>query len=468
MNFRQRASFLQKAKFHFVGIGGIGMCGLAELLFRLGAQVTGSDLTVNANTEHLKSLGLEIAQGHRPENVNSADVVVYSSAIKGTNPEIIYAKKEKIPLIPRAEALAEIMRFHRRGIAVAGTHGKTTTTSMVSAIFLHAQVEPTIVVGGRLDLISSTAQLGNGDWIIAEADESDGSFQKLNPELAIITNIDTDHLDFFQNFENLKIAFRQFAEHVPFYGALIACGDDLILREVLSPLTKTVLYYGFSKDCDYLIEGGPGQYSLRFQDQILGQFEPKVPGRHNALNATAAIVAGLQAGFDFKTCKEGLAHFAGVDRRFHFLGDLNGILLYDDYGHHPTEICATLQGVRERFPKSKIRAFFQPHRYSRTQLCWDDFLTCFQQADEVWITDVYPAGEAPISDITGQRLADQIRHPHVRYIEKSKWIDFLSLKSGSLAQTFTQGLERGDLLLTLGAGDLYKLGPGLLSSRKKV
>ena len=453
---------LKNSRFHFIGIGGIGMCGLAELLHRMGAIVTGSDLHLNPNTEHLQNLGLQVFQGHRAENVGPADVVVYSSAVSSANPEMLHAQRERIPRIPRAEALAEIMRLHQRGIAVAGTHGKTTTTSMTSAIFLHANVKPTIVVGGRLELISSTALLGSRDWMIAEADESDGSFQKLSPEIAIITNIDSDHLDYFKSFENLQKAFLEFAQRVPFYGVVIACGDDLILRKIFSDFSKPVLFYGFNSDNDFVIQGPPGRYSLLRDGKILGEFAPNYPGRHNVLNATAAIIAGLQAGFSFDTCSKGLSEFKGVDRRFHLLGQKQGIQFFDDYGHHPTEIRATLQGFRERFPDKKVRVLFQPHRFTRTQLCWNEFLTCFKDASEVWITDIYPAGEAPIANCTGEILATAVQHPHVTYIPKVKWFN---LSEAEACRPLVENLKDGDVFLTLGAGDIYKLGPQILKMK---
>ncbi len=471
MTISKRGVQLHESRFHFVGIGGIGMCGLAELLHNIGAKVTGSDQGENANTAHLKKIGIQIFKGHRPEQVGDVDVVVYSSAINSENPELKEARARKIPLIPRAEALAEIMRL-KRGLAVAGTHGKTTTTSMAAAIFLEAGSQPTIVVGGRLDLIQSTALLGQGDWLIAEADESDGSFKRLSPEIAIITNIDSDHLDYFKTFENLQKAFLSFAEKIPFYGATIICGDDQILKSLFENYPKTVFCYGFNENNDYVIRGSNGKYELFFDSKKLGEFQLHVPGTHNALNAVAAIVAGLRAGFSFEVCQEGLLRFQGVDRRFHFKGELKtptrdelkqsakeqakNILIYDDYGHHPTEVKATLQGFREKFPDRRIVVLFQPHRYSRTQNCWHEFTTCFSQCDVLFLTDIYSAGEKPMEGITSERLAHEIKHDHVEYLPKSE----------ELSQSLLKSLKSGDVFLTLGAGDVWKVGMALLQSEK--
>jgi UDP-N-acetylmuramate--alanine ligase len=447
---------LQDQKFHFVGIGGIGMCGLAELLHNMGAQVTGSDLSKNANTEHLKKLGVHIFKGHQSSSVGNADVVVYSSAVSESNPEIQAARAQRIPLIPRAEALSEIMRL-KRGVAVGGTHGKTTTTSLAASIFLEAKNEPTIMIGGRLDLIQSTAKLGAGEWMIAEADESDGSFSKLSPEIAIVTNIDSDHLDYFKTFENLQKAFWDFAGKVPFYGLCIACGDDLIVRQTFKDFPKRILFYGFGEANDYVIKGSHGRYELVEGGISLGFFHIKVPGVHNALNATAAIVAGLKAGIDFDTCCKGLLKFEGVDRRFQFKGEAGAVKVYDDYGHHPTEVRATLQAFREKFPKERLVVMFQPHRFSRTQSCWHEFTTCFQQADELMLTDIYGAGESALAGITSEKLAAEIKGDLISYTPKSS----------QLAQHIRQRLVPGDVFITLGAGDGWKVGMEVLELLKK-
>lgn len=450
---------LQSAKFHFVGVGGIGMCGLAELLHNIGAKVSGSDISENANTERLKEMGVKIFKGHAAANVGDADVVVYSSAIQYGNPEISEARARQIPLIPRAEALAEIMRL-KRGIAVAGTHGKTTTTSMTSAIFLEAQLSPTIVVGGRFELIKSTALLGTGEWLVAEADESDGSFHKLSPEIAIITNIDSDHLDHFKTFENLQKSFYDFALKVPFYGEVIACGDDPIVRQIFENFPKRILFYGFDEKNDLILSGEQGHYTIHRRDHLqgvnhlLGQFELGVPGRHNALNAVAAICAGMAAGIPFVTCAAGLRRFGGVDRRFHFKGEKKGIKVYDDYGHHPTEVRAALQAFREKYPKNRLVVFFQPHRFSRTQHCWHDFTTSFMEADELLLTDIYAAGEAPIPGVNSEKLAQEMKHEHTQYFARDE----------GATQRIVSMLKQGDVFITLGAGDGWKLGLDVLEN----
>jgi UDP-N-acetylmuramate--alanine ligase len=452
---------LQKSKFHFVGVGGIGMCGLAELLHRMGATVTGSDVAENANTERLKELGVKVFKGHAAENVGHADVVVYSSAIQYSNPEIAESRIRQIPLIPRAEALAEIMRI-KRGVAIAGTHGKTTTTSMVSAIFLEANLKPTIFIGGRLELIKSTALLGTGEWLLAEADESDGSFHKLSPEIAVITNIDSDHLDHFKTFENLQKSFYDFAMRVPFYGLCIVCGDDPLVHTIFENYPKRIKFYGFSEKNDIVLEGEQGRYTVYCKELAsggvekrvkLGEFQLNVPGRHNALNAMAAILAGMHAGLDFETCARGLKLFEGVDRRFHFKGEKKGIRVYDDYGHHPTEVRAVLQAFREKYPKNRLVVYFQPHRYSRTQNCWHEFTSCFAQADNVLVTDIYPAGETAIPGIHSEKLVQDMKHQGAKYF----------VREPNSADQITGMLKDGDIFITLGAGDGWKLGLEVLN-----
>ena len=446
---------IEKAKFHFIGIGGIGMCGLAELLHNSGSFVTGSDASENANTERLKNLGVKVYKGHQAENIVDVDVVVYSSAIPFTNPEIREAKARSIPLIPRAEALAEIMRI-RRGIAVAGTHGKTTTTSMISSIFLEAGQSPTIVVGGRFERIKSTAILGKGDWLIAEADESDGSFNKLSPEISIITNIDADHMDHYKTFDNLKKAFLEFANKVPFYGSVIVFGDDPETRQIFEHFNKRILFYGFNENNDYVLKGEKGNYSLSKGGDLLGNFKIQIPGFHNALNATASIVAAMAAGIDFESCVKGIQHFEGVDRRFHYKGEAHGVKVYDDYGHHPTEVRAALQAFKEKFEKNRLVVYFQPHRYSRTQHSWQDFKTCFLQTDVLFLGDVYAAGEAPIPGISSEKLIEEMNQKNT----------FHSPKADQLQQILKE-LREGDVFLTLGAGDGWKLGLDVLENLTK-
>ncbi len=441
---------LSGAKFHFVGIGGIGMCGLAELLHNLGAIVTGSDLKKNQQTDHLEQLGINVYNRHGSENLGNVDVVVYSSAVKFTNPEILEARRRHIPIIPRAEALAEIMRL-KRGIAIAGTHGKTTTTSLCASAFLAAESDPTIVVGGRLDIIKSTAKLGMGEWLIAEADESDGSFQKLSPEILIITNIDDDHLDYYKTFENLQHAFYDFALKAPFYGTCIICGDDENVRKLFKDFPKRVIWYGFSKDNDYRLEKTSDGYLLFFQGKIFSKVRPPIPGDHNALNAAAALIAGSFAGYEVESLSKGIENFAGVDRRFQFKGVCNQALIYDDYGHHPTEIKAVLKAFKEKFPDKYLHIVFQPHRFSRFQVCWKDFLSSFDLADGLYVLPVYGAGEFSIDGINSEEFCKQIQHPQTRFFS-----DFSSLKEFCYRE-----LGASDILLTLGAGDVWKIGAEL-------
>ncbi len=444
---------LAKARVHFIGVGGIGMCGLAELLHNMGARVSGSDLVENAQTRRLLDMGVEVRIGQKPEHVRAAEVAVYSSAVKADNPEFREARHRKIPLIPRAEALAEIMRL-KRGIAIGGSHGKTTTTSLAASVFLEAKAEPTIVVGGRLDLIKSTALLGQGEWMVAEADESDGSFLRLSPEMAVVTNIDNDHLDHYGTVENLKKAFFDFASRIPFYGLAIVCGDDPVAREVFADFPKRLLFYGFGEGNDLRLRGEKREYQVDLGGSRLGSFTLQVPGRHNALNAAAALAAGLEAGFPFDVCAKGLRSFGGVDRRFQFKGRADGVDVYDDYGHHPTEIRAALAAFREKFPDRRIVAVFQPHRYSRTLLCWDQFLGCFAGADRVLICDIYAAGEMPINNISAERLAAEIDHPSAAHLAGGA--DRAARVRGELAP--------GDVLVTLGAGDVWKLGMSVLDA----
>ncbi|MCB0361600.1 MAG: UDP-N-acetylmuramate--L-alanine ligase [Bdellovibrionales bacterium] len=453
---RIRSQKLNTSKVHFIGVGGIGMCGLAELLHNMGAQVSGSDMAENDQLGRLREMGIKVFVGHKPEQVGDAEVIVYSSAVKAHNAEYREARARGIPLIPRAEALAEVMRL-KRGIAIAGTHGKTTTTSMTASVFLAANVDPTIVVGGRLDVIKSTAQLGQGDWLIAEADESDGSFNRLSPEIAIITNIDNDHLDHYQDFTNLKNAFYDFASRVPFFGSVILCGDDPKIREVFADFPKRILFYGFDQDNDFVLEGEKGHYGVRAGDQNLGVLDVPTPGRHNALNALAAVLAGLAAGIEFEKCAQGIREFQGVDRRFQNLGSARAVDFYDDYGHHPTEVLAVLSAFKERFPKRRLVVLFQPHRYSRTQLCWEQFLTCFNDADILFVADIYAAGELPIEAVDSRLLVQQMEHPQVEYIDITQSTDLKKMEDS---------LREGDLFLTLGAGSIWKIGSQIFSDWK--
>jgi UDP-N-acetylmuramate--alanine ligase len=361
------------------------------------------------------------------------------------------ARELKIPLIARAEALAEIMRF-RRGIAVGGTHGKTTTTSLVASVFLNAQLDPTVVIGGRLDLIKSTAQLGQGEWLIAEADESDGSFHRLSPENIVVTNIDNDHLDYYKTFENIKKAFYDFALRIPFYGTAVVCGDDPQVRELFTHFPKRVLFYGFGEGNDYrLIEQGAMQYQIWLHENFLGMVTMPMPGRHNSLNALAAFVLGQVAGITPEICIEGIEKFAGVDRRFQWKASRNGIDHYDDYGHHPTEVKAVMAAMRERFPGRRLVVIFQPHRYSRSKDCWQDFLDSFLGVDKLFVLDIYPAGEKPIEGVTAERFCQEVKCKDAHYLADKE----------TATQEVLDFLQEGDVCLTLGAGDVWRVGESL-------
>ena len=438
---------LKKYKLHFVGIGGVGMCGLAELLHNLGARVTGSDIGENANTDRLCALGIPCYLGHHADHLaDDTDVLVYSSAIAPHNPELRKAIAQGIPNIPRAEILAEIMRL-QRGIAVGGTHGKTTTTSMIGNMLIHAQRKPTIVVGGRLDLIKSTALLGEGEWLVAEADESDASFLKLNPEVVVITNIDRDHMDFYETDRKLDQAFYDFALKIPFYGLAIIHGDDLRLKNLMKDFPKPYVSYGFHSDNDYQLRGAAGAREIFYRGEKLCALQPALPGNHNALNALAAFIVGKHLGLSNEEAAEGLRHFQGVGRRLEFKGVEHSLHRYDDYAHHPTELRACLQALREKYPRKKLLGVFQPHRFSRTQLCWDDFLSCFQDLDRVVIADIYAASEAAIPGVNAKDLVSQMSHPDAHY-----------LNSDSSGLNLPAALYRGfDVLITLGAGNIFKL-----------
>jgi UDP-N-acetylmuramate--alanine ligase len=448
---------LQNSKIHFVGIGGIGMSGIAEVLNNMGCRVTGSDQSENTQVIRLKTLGVAVFIGHRAQNVaEDCQAVVFSSAVSPKNPELLEAKKRKIPVIQRAEMLAELMRL-KRGIAIAGTHGKTTTTSMMATMMVKAHLDPTIVIGGRLDLIKSNAALGRGPWFLAEADESDGSFLKLQPEMLVITNIDNDHLENFGSFSQLQASFMTFAEKIPFYGCAVFCVDDPWVAKLTKNFSKRCIRYGFSKKaqlCGQNLKASEGQqvFNVSFNGKNLGTIQLKVPGKHNALNSLAVVAMGLELGLGFEIIKEGLESFKGVDRRLQKMGEWNGVEIFDDYGHHPTEVRATLQALRELRPKRRIVVAFQPHRYTRTKECWRQFLTCFKDADLVGLFDIYAAHEKPIKKITSQHLAQAINKKNIVY-----W--------GSVARPkveLIKILKAGDIFLTLGAGDVYKISKQFL------
>ncbi len=436
---------------HFVGIGGIGMSGIAEVLLNLGYQVSGSDLRPSESTRRLESLGGRIAFGHSPDNLGDADVVVTSTAVKADNVEVIEAQRRHVPVIPRAEMLAELMRM-KYGVAVAGTHGKTTTTSMVATILVRGGLDPTAVIGGRLDAFGSNAKLGQGKFLVAEADESDGSFLHLSPTIAVVTNIDADHLDFYSGMEEIRSTFVDFINKVPFYGLAVLCLDDPGVQEILPLVKKRCLTYGLAPQADlYATDIDYRETCTRFRvhdrNGELGSIRLEMPGRHNVLNALAAIAVGLELGLDFRAIAKGFDGFGGVQRRFQILSTARDIMVVDDYGHHPAEIRATLAAARKGWPKRRIVAVFQPHRYSRTRALFEEFATAFYDADRLLVTDIYAAGEDPLEGADAEALAVRIRehgHRDVTYVGNAD----------GLAQQLEGDLQAGDLLITLGAGNI--------------
>ena len=447
---------------HFVGIGGIGMSGIAELLLNLGYRVSGSDLRSSEITERLSSLGASIRLGHAAENVPpDGHVVVFSSAVRADNPEVLEAQQRKIPVIPRAEMLAELMRM-KYGIAIAGTHGKTTTTSMVATVLAAAGWDPTAVIGGKLNNLGSNAKLGQGDFLVAEADESDGSFLKLSPTVAVVTNIDAEHLDFYSGIGQIKETFLSFINKIPFYGFAVLCIDHPNVQELLPSVTKTVVTYGFSRHADYraeklVSEGMTNRFSVVCRGELLGEMVLRAPGRHNVSNALATAAAAAELGIPFEKIRQGLLEYEGVARRFQWKGEKNGVCVIDDYAHHPAEIRAALAAAREVWPDRRIVAGFQPHRYSRTRALFKEFLSAFNEADVLLLFDVYPAGEEPIEDATSDRLCEAIRehgHKGASYVGKAI----------EAADAVHSVLKPGDIFLTMGAGDVWKLGDVVASA----
>lgn len=451
---------------HFIGIGGAGMSGIAEVLLTLGYRVSGSDSANNASTARLAQLGAEVHIGHRAEHLQGADVVVNSSAIKLDNPELVAARAARIPVIPRAEMLAELMRF-RRGIAVAGTHGKTTTTSLTASLLAAEGLDPTFVIGGLLNSAGTNAKLGSGQWLVAEADESDGSFLLLQPLLAIVTNIDADHLENYSNdFGKLKQAFSDFLHHLPFYGLAVLCFDDANVRALAAELPRSILSYGFDADVDFratnLRQDGP---RMHFDLTLPGRAHAlpatlNLPGRHNVLNACAAAAAAHQVGVSDDAILRGLASFKGVGRRFNVHGEIaltqGSALFVDDYGHHPRELAAVIAAARGGWPDRRLVVAFQPHRYSRTRALLEDFADVLSHADAVVLTEVYAAGEAPIASADGRALARAVR---ARGRVEPVFVGSSSL----LFEVLPDVLQDGDVLVMLGAGDIGQRAQELLS-----
>jgi len=458
--------FAKLQRIHFVGIGGIGMSGIAEVLINLGYKISGSDLKSSAVTQRLATLGATISEGHRAENVSGAEVVVASSAVSSDNPEIVEARSLHIPVIQRAEMLAELMRL-KYGIAIAGMHGKTTTTSIVAAVLAAGGLDPTVVVGGRVDAMGSNARLGKSQYLVAEADESDRSFLKLSPILAVVTNIDREHMDCYRSMRDVKRAFLDFMDRLPFYGMVVACNDDPLLRRLFPQIQRRLVTYGTRRGSDFQIKlekpkrnqdqkSCISHFHVTYRGETLGAFELHVPGVHNILNATAAIAVGVGLDVPVEQIHTALASFAGVDRRFQLRGTAAGVSVIDDYGHHPTEIRATLAAARECGYR-KVHVVFQPHRYSRTQSLMDEFATAFEDADSLFVLDIYPAGESAIAGITGEALARQISE---KGTTAAQYVDSFE----DAATSVTAGAEEGDMVLTLGAGSVSQLGPMILET----
>ena len=471
--------FAKIQRIHFVGIGGIGMSGIAEVLLNLGYKVSGSDLKSSAVTQRLAGLGAAVFEGHRAENVSGAEVVVTSSAISVENSEVAEAHKLHVPVIQRAEMLAELMRL-KYGIAIAGMHGKTTTTSMVAAVLAAGGLDPTVVVGGRVDALGSNARLGKSQYLVAEADESDRSFLKLSPILSVITNIDREHMDCYRNMRDVKKTFLEFMDRVPFYGMIVACNDDPLLRRLLPQVQRRTVTYGTKRGSDFWIKiptsrangaremGHPplNTFRVSYRKQDLGEFTLHVPGVHNILNATAAIAVGVGLDVGVEAIRAALDQFRGVDRRFHLRGRAAGVSVIDDYGHHPTEIRATLAAAKT-CGFGKIHVVFQPHRYTRTRDLMEEFRAAFGDADSLFVLDIYAASEKPIEGITAEALARSISSTggsnagsggrSAQYV--SSFADAVSAAAAAA--------QDGDMILTLGAGSVSQLGPMILEKLKE-
>jgi UDP-N-acetylmuramate--alanine ligase len=459
---------------HFVGIGGIGMSGIAEVLHNLGYEVTGSDLKDSETTKRLKESGIKVYTGHKAENVDDAHVLVISSAVPGNNIEVIEARRRSIPVIPRAEMLAELARL-KHGILVAGAHGKTTTTSLISTILAHGGFDPTVVIGGRLKATGSNARLGQGEFLVAEADESDGSFLKLSPTIAVVTNIDREHMDFFKTMDSLKEAFLSFINKVPFYGVSVVCIENEHLRGLLPSIHRRFITYGLNHEAELYAENiRKGFMSISFEviykNKNIGDFYLPAPGMHNVLNSLAAIGVALVLKLDVSIIKDALRGFSGIQRRFEFKGEVSGIKVFDDYGHHPLEIRTTLKAAKEGLfisQKSEVRnqnkgrlfVLFQPHRYTRTRDLMDEFSSSFNDADSLILLDIYSAGEKPIEGVNSALLLERIK--------KTGYASALYAKDNEEAiGQIISNMREGDVLLTLGAGNVWKVGEEILNRLK--
>lgn len=442
------------SKIHMIGIGGSGMSGIAEVLINLGYEVSGSDLAMSQTVRRLGGLGAAISIGHGRENLGDADVVVKSTAVTADNPEVVAARERGIPVIPRAEMLAELMRL-RTGIAVAGTHGKTTTTSLLATIFTEAGYDPTVIIGGRLNAYGAGARLGQGQYLIAEADESDGSFLCLSPIVSVVTNVDADHLDHYPDLAAIDDAFVAFLNGIPFYGKNVVCLDDPGVARILPRINRPVLTYGFGEKARLrgviLETGAKSRFEVFLDGDSLGEMRLNHPGRHNVQNALGAIGASLECGIGLPVIAEALAKFGGVGRRFEIKGEREGVLVVDDYGHHPAEIRATLATARSVYPGRRLVVTFQPHRFSRTKILFGEFCTCFAEVDQLLLTEIYPASEAPIPGVSGESLAQGIRQ--VSRTEVTYYPNFAAMEAA-----LPDVLRPGDVLLTLGAGSIWQVG----------
>ena len=454
--------FAKAQRIHFIGIGGIGMSGIAEILLTLGYAVSGSDLRQSSITDRLGSLGATVFQGHAAANVVGSGVVVTSSAVNEQNPEVVEARQRKIPVIQRAEMLAELMRL-KYGIAVAGMHGKTTTTSMIATVLAAGGLDPTVVVGGRVDALGSNARLGKSQYLVAEADESDRSFLKLSPILSVVTNLDREHMDCYRDMEDVEAAFLEFMERVPFYGACTACIDNPQLAALLPRVHRRVFTYGTSPGADYVlrmlpvVDGVRSRFEVAAGGMVLGPFSLNVPGRHNVLNATAAVAIGTQLEVSCEDVAHALRSFRGVDRRFQLKGCAHGVNVVDDYGHHPTEIRATLSAARES-GYARVHVIFQPHRYTRTRDLMTEFATAFDDADTVQVLDIYAASEEPISGVDAPALVRAVGRKEVQYAAS-----FEEAVSRAVAQA-----AAGDVILTLGAGSVSQASGMVLEALAKT
>ena len=452
--------YQKKYHIHFVGIGGIGMSGIAELLLNLGYKVSGSDLRRSDITDRLQSLGGRVFEGHNAGQIAGADVVVVSSAIDQTNPEVMAALKAALPVIPRAEMLAELMRL-KYSIAVAGAHGKTTTTNLVGAVLAGGGLDPTVVIGGKLKSIGSNALLGQGDYIVAEADESDGSFLRYSPAIAVVTNIDREHLDFYKDLDNIKSVFLNFIDRIPFYGLAVLCLDNESVQDLIPQIRKRFITYGSSPQADLqaldvTCKGLSSKFTVAYQGRTLGTVKLSLPGEHNVYNSMAAIVVGMELGIEFEKIKNALEKVEGVQRRLEIKGKARGVTVLDDYGHHPTEIKTTLTALSQGWPGKRKVVVFQPHRYTRTRALFDDFARSFYQADVLLVMPIYAASEKPIEGVDSRNLCESIQahgHKDVRYVPDPQ----------SAVAALQELATPQDVILTLGAGNVYQVGEAFLA-----